>query len=232
MKLRSPGRAAVADLFKRGPLAPRDLKRTLGVETAARRGLIGGVLPLWLAAGLGDWYKHRKTHIEDTAGARESMIHALMMSETGVPVLLGLFCEVNAGVLATCGGALGAHSVTAYWDVSYAEERRHVSAGEQHFHSLLEVVPIMATGFLAVLYWDQALSLVGRGDQKPDLRLRLKRHDPLGTRTRLLVLGAMGLFGALPYVEEMWRCLRADPTLKAQPEAEPAPNRTQLISQV
>jgi hypothetical protein len=39
-----------------------------------------------------------------------------MFAETGVPVLLGLFCEVNAGVLATAAGAVGVHSATAYWD--------------------------------------------------------------------------------------------------------------------
>jgi hypothetical protein len=39
---------------------------------------------------------HRRTHIEQTAGPRESLVHHLMFAETGVPVLLGLFCEVNA----------------------------------------------------------------------------------------------------------------------------------------
>ena len=63
-------------------------------------------MPLWLGAGLADWYIHRRTRIEDTAGARESMIHALMFAETGVPVLLGLFCEVNAGVLLTAYAAV------------------------------------------------------------------------------------------------------------------------------
>ena len=33
-----------------------------------------------------------------------------MFAETGVPVLLGLFCEVNAGVLATAAGAVAAHN--------------------------------------------------------------------------------------------------------------------------
>jgi hypothetical protein len=39
-----------------------------------------------------------------------------MFAEAGVPVLLGLFCQVNAGVLATAVGAVAAHSATAYWD--------------------------------------------------------------------------------------------------------------------
>ncbi|MFI0352038.1 diguanylate cyclase [Actinomadura sp. 9N407] len=228
MKLRSPDHAALIDLVTHRPVTARDVQRSFGVETATRRWLIAGVLPLWLGAGLADWHRHRRTHIEDTAGARESAIHALMMTEAGAPVVLGLFCEVNPGVLAACAGALGVHSATAYWDVSYAEERRKVTPAEQHIHSLLEVVPLMATGFLATMYWDQARDLV-TGGAKADFGIRLKRRDPLSRRTRIALLGAMGLFGALPYAEEMWRCLRARPTLKAQPPAEVPPTSTLAI---
>ena len=226
MKPLAPDRDTLLDLTVRQLPGPRSLRRSMGVEPASRRWLIGGVIPLWLGAGLGDWYMHKRTHIETTAGARESLIHALMMGEAGIPIALGLFCEINPGVLVTCVGALGVHSATAYWDVAYAEERRHVSAVEQHFHSLLEVAPLMATGFLSALYWDQWHALA-KG--KPDLRIRTKRRDPLCRRTRIAVLTAMGVFGALPYAEEMWRCLRARPTLKAQPPAEVPPTRTQAI---
>lgn len=71
--LRRPGRAPTA-------------------ERAGRQLLLGGVMPMWLGAGLADRYLHRRTHIEDTAGPRESLVHWLMFAETGVPVLLGLFC--------------------------------------------------------------------------------------------------------------------------------------------
>jgi hypothetical protein len=49
---------------------------------------------------------------------------------------------------------------------------------------------------------------------RPATAADLKRSLP--PRGRLL-LGAMGLFGALPYAEEMLRCLRRKPTGKAQP---------------
>jgi hypothetical protein len=62
-----------------------------------------------------------------------------MFAETGVPVLLGLFCEINAGMLATAARAVAAHSATAYWDQAYAEPRRRVTPVEQHVHSLLEM---------------------------------------------------------------------------------------------
>ncbi|MEV4254676.1 diguanylate cyclase [Spirillospora sp. NPDC049652] len=216
------GATLVRTLVSRSPRVRR-VRRAFGVEEAARRGLMGGVLPLWLGAGLADWVRHRQTGIERNAGTKESVIHALMMAEAGVPVTLGLFCEVNAGVLAACGGALGVHSLTAYWDVSYAEQHREVTPVEQHIHSLLEVVPLMATGFLAVLYWDQARSLAGRGE-RPDFRIRLKRDGLVSWKARAALIGAMTVFGALPYAEEMIRCVRASSSRKAgEDEDEPTP---------
>jgi hypothetical protein len=85
-----------------------------------------------------------------------------MMVEGGLPTLLGLFCEVNAGVLATTYGTLAVHELTAVWDVAYADDRREVTATEQHVHGFLERVPLMATACLTVLHWDQARSMVGR----------------------------------------------------------------------
>jgi hypothetical protein len=211
---------AAIDIRKLTRALPRgtdDLRRTLGVDAATRRLLLGGVMPLWLGAGLADWYRHRQTHIETTAGPRESAIHLLMMTETGVPVMLGLFCEVNAGVLLTSFAALGAHSATAYWDQSYAEQRRRVTPIEQHLHSLLEVVPLMATGFLTALHWDQARTLIGKDRHKRRFALRLKRHDPLPVSTKVGLIAALAVFGALPYGEELWRCWRAKPTFEPLP---------------
>jgi hypothetical protein len=180
-------------------------------------------MPLWLGAGLADWYLHRRTRIEQTAGPRESAIHSLMFTETGVPVLLGLFCEINAGVLTTAVGAVAAHSATAYWDQTYAEPRRRVTPVEQHVHSLLEVSPIMATFFITALHWDQARALVGQDRQPPRFRFRLKRPDLLSTTARVTLLAAVTAFGVLPYAEEMLRCWRAHPGLDPRPEpAEPA----------
>lgn len=195
-----------------------ELRRRFGVEEATRRLLLYGVLPLWMGAGLADWWMHRRTDIEHTAGARESAIHALMMTEAGVPTMLGLFFQPNAGVLTTAAASLGAHEATAVWDVTYAESRRKVTPAEQHIHSLLEVVPLMATASLTALHWDQALAVVGRGPVKADFKLRPKVR-PLSTRTRATVLGAVAVFGALPYLEELVRCLRANRSLRSQPAA-------------
>src|ERR1700751_3251637 len=85
----APSAQALRNLTRRMPPGPADLRRTAGIENATRRLLLVGVMPLWLGAGLADWYLHRRTRIEETAGPRESALHSLMFAETGVPVLLG-----------------------------------------------------------------------------------------------------------------------------------------------
>jgi hypothetical protein len=144
------------------------------------------------------------------------------MSEAGFPALMGLFLEVNAGVLLAAFVALVLHELTAIWDVAYAETHRRVTPTEQHIHSLLEVVPLMAVSFLAILHWDQARALVRCGAAQPDFRLRQKRR-PLSGRYVGALLAALGTAIVLPYAEEFVRCLRMDRTLAARPApAEPA----------
>jgi hypothetical protein len=190
-------------------------RRRAGVEDATRRALQGFVLPIWIGAGIADWWCHRRTDIEHTAGTTESAIHAAMMIEGGVPAMLGLFCEVNAGVLALTYGTLAAHELTAVWDVAYADGRRDVTPTEQHVHGFLERVPLMATVLLTVLHWDQARSVFGAGG-RPDRQIRLKRR-PLSVRYRMGVLAAVTALVAVPYGEELVRCLRTDG--RAQPTA-------------
>jgi hypothetical protein len=113
-------------------------RHSIGVNVATRRYLLYAVLPLWLGAGFADYLFHRRTHIERTSGAHESVIHLMMMAETGIPLLMGLFLEINALVLAMMGALFVAHEATAYWDVNYAETRRTVTPNEQHAHSFLE----------------------------------------------------------------------------------------------
>jgi hypothetical protein len=181
-------------------------------------------MPMWLGAGLTDWYLHRRTRIEDTSGPRESLVHWLMFAETGVPVMLGLFCEVNATVLATAYAAVGVHTATAVWDQRYAEPRRRVSPLEQHVHSVLEMSPVTAAFLLTALHWDQARALAGQ--QRPRTGLHLKRHDPLPGRVRIGLLAAVTLAGVVPYAEELWRCWRSTPTLAPLPKPQTPATQT------
>lgn len=208
-KRRRAARAGVAPLL-------RDMERRMGVEEALRRYLLYFILPLWMGAGVLDWYHHRRTKIEKTAGTHESMIHALMMSEAGLPIMMGLFLDVNALVLATMIAGFFVHEATAFWDVAYAEGRREVTPNEQHVHSFLEVIPFMAVSFMICLYWKQFLALIGLGDESPDFSLRRKRH-PLSRRIVRRILVAVVATVILPYGEELWRCYREDKTLAAHP---------------
>jgi len=45
------------------------------------------VLPFWLAAGLADYLCHRASHIENTSGWKQSVLHPLQFSEMTFPVL-------------------------------------------------------------------------------------------------------------------------------------------------
>lgn len=177
------------------------------MEEATRNWLLYFVVPVWLAAGLADYLHHRRSDIEHTAGTKESAIHLLMMTEAGVPAMLGLFRELNAGVLLSAVGAFVLHELTAYWDVSYAESQRTVTPGEQHVHSFLEVVPLMATAFMAVLHNDQARALLRIGGHRPRFGLRPK-GQPLSRRYVRRLLGAIALCIAAPYTEELLRCWR------------------------
>ncbi|WP_241968444.1 diguanylate cyclase [Streptomyces sp. ICBB 8177] len=168
-----------------------------------------GLLPSWFVPGLADWVMHRRTRIEKTAGTRESLIHALMMTEVGVPIALAFVCEVNPLLLAVMLGATGAHEATALWDVRTAvRSDREVKPVEQHIHSFLESLPFAGLSALMCLHPDQVRSLLrgGRGD--PDAwRLVLRRRRlPAPYLAGVSVAILLGV--ALPYGEELWRCVR------------------------
>jgi hypothetical protein len=172
-------------------------------------------MPIWIGAGLADWWCHRRTDIEHTAGATESAIHAAMMSEAGIPTVLGLFFEVNAGLLALTYATLALHEITAIWDVAYADGRREVTPTEQHVHGFLERVPLMAAVLLTTLHWDQARAVFGVGE-RPDWKLKRKRR-PLSGAYRSGILATVTALVGLPYAEELLRCLSASRTQSPAP---------------
>jgi hypothetical protein len=76
-------------------LVPSERRRRAGIDDATSRALRGFVLPIWIEAGLADSWCHRRTDIKHTASATEAAIHAVTMTEGGLPTLLGLFCGVD-----------------------------------------------------------------------------------------------------------------------------------------
>ncbi|TNC23815.1 diguanylate cyclase/phosphodiesterase [Amycolatopsis alkalitolerans] len=183
--------------------------RPTDVESATLRYLLFGLLPAWFAPGILDWLQHRRTRIEHTSGTRESLIHALMMAEVGGPIALALLCEINPLALVIIASAIAAHEATALWDVRTAQDSgRTVTPWEQHVHSFLESLPFMATGTLACLHWEQLRALAGGATQGNAWRLRFKRRR-LPTGYLAAVGGAIAGLIALPYGEELYRCLRS-----------------------
>lgn len=165
------------------------------------------IVPLWVVAGTLDYVWHKRTKIETTSGTTESIIHALMMTEAGLPLALGLVYEVNAGVILLMIAGFFVHAATAMWDVAFAVERRKVLPNEQHIHSFLEVLPFCAVSFVVCLHWGQFASLFGMGDEKPQFGLHSK-NPPLPKSYLLAFLAAVGINGTA-YGEEFIRCLRA-----------------------
>jgi hypothetical protein len=172
-----------------------------------RNSLIFFILPLWIVAGLSDYLLHRRTRIEENAGTRESLLHVLQLSLVGIPALFALLLDINALVLLIMLVGLVLHEIAALWDLYYASSRRDISPLEQHVHSFLEVLPLMALSFVTVMYWNQFAALVGIGPEAARFELRPKSH-PLPTLHLVALLGGVACFVVLPFAEELWRCLR------------------------
>ncbi|GGL80827.1 hypothetical protein GCM10010129_25530 [Streptomyces fumigatiscleroticus] len=182
---------------------------TVDVGEVTTRYLLYGLLPGWFVPGLADWAMHRRTRIEETAGTKESLIHALMMTEVGIPIALTLRYEVNPLLLAVQLGGAAVHEATALWDVRTAvDSDREVKPVEQHIHSFLESLPFAALASLMCLHADQVASLLrgGRGDRTA-WRL-VPRRRPLSRGYLAGVAAAITTCVLLPYGEELWRCVR------------------------
>lgn len=166
------------------------------------------ILPLWIAAGFADWLSHRATNISGTSGAREALLHVLMVVEIGVPLLLALLFEINALILLIMLVALVIHEATGFWDLVCAHNSsREVRPLEQHVHSFLEVLPLLAVSFVVLLNWEQFLALLGIGRAEADFSLRFK-SDYWQAWYGLAIVTAAFLFSVAPFAEECWRCLR------------------------
>jgi hypothetical protein len=174
------------------------------------------LLPAWIVPGVLDWYWHRRTRIEETAGARESAMHLLMQAEAGATVMAFLFLEPDAGVI--LAGLLGAvlHEATVMWDVAYTTPRRKLAPAEQHTHSFLEALPAVTAAALACMRPGQARALLGGGAERPRFAPR-PRRKPLPAAYVTSFLLATTAFVILPHAEEFVRCWRAAPTLDKRP---------------
>lgn len=186
---------------------PEGEPRADTMGAAAERYVLAVVLPLWMTAGSLDYFLHRRSRIEATSGVYEARLHVLGISLTAAPVLAGLLFEIDAGVLTLmCAGYLGHLGITI-WDVAYADERREIVPLEQHVHGLLELLPFTALSLLALAHRDQARAIAGHGRKAARYAFRRKRR-PLSARVLTLAIGTFAAVVALPYAEELLRCMR------------------------
>lgn len=164
------------------------------------------VLPLWVLAGFADYCCHRATGIEFANGAKESVLHWLMLAEVGLPILAALFLRVNALLFLFMLVCFVAHEVTTYRDLKLAMATRKVTAFEQQVHSVMEIMPLTALLLLAILHWNQARALFGFGPDHADFALALK--PPPALSVLFPALAAVLISTVLPYAEELARGIR------------------------
>jgi hypothetical protein len=166
------------------------------------------VFPLWVAAGFADWACHKRTHIAETAGLKESLLHVLMIVEAGAAILGALFLEINALILILLAGIFVVHQLTVYWDLTYAGRHRDISPFEQQVHSFQEMMPLVALILVVLAYWDQAVGALGPFGESADFSVRL-REPALPADYLAVLFVCVVLFVIIPYGEEVWQGVRA-----------------------
>src|SRR4051812_16840222 len=140
-----------------------EVQCAMATDEILRALLMYFVLPVWLAAGFADYLCHRATHIEQTSGWKESLLHLAQFAEMALPVLTALFLEITSAVILLMIVALILHQATAMWDVHYANQLREVMPIEQHVHSVLEMVPFAGFLMVVALHWSAFAALFGMG---------------------------------------------------------------------
>lgn len=162
------------------------------------------VLPLWLAAGVGDWLCHRVTRIEATSGWRESALHVAQLAEVGAIVVAALLFVPNGALVGFAVSMIVAHEVTVWIDLRYAGPRRRIPPVEQMIHAVLEILPWTALLLLLAHAWPSLDALAASID---DLEPRLADYGvPVAWRVGLAA--SIGALAVAPYAEELWRCWR------------------------
>ena len=164
--------------------------------------LLYAVLPVWILAGFADYLCHKATRIEATSGTPESLLHLLQFGVIALPTVLALLVEINSTFFLLAVIAILLHHAVAFIDVRYANRTRAVIPLEQMIHSFLEILPITAVLRFAGFPRRDFIVL---GQVMPGLQL--KSH-PLPLWYVAGAVAAAILLNAIPYMEELLRCLR------------------------
>lgn len=171
-----------------------------------RNYLLFFLLPVWVLVGALDWWTHRRAGIEHF-GVYEPILHLVLMALAGLPILLGLFLEINAVVLLAIILCFLMHETVGYIDIRWASGTRGIAPFEQRLHDYLAAIPFAALGLIAILHWQDLAALVSA----PAHALRAApsfRSPPLPAAVIVGILGLVLVGNVLPYVEELARALR------------------------
>jgi hypothetical protein len=180
-----------------------DQLRALPIPVLVFDLILYGILPLWLIMGFIDYCCHRHSKIEETAGIKESLFHALMGVQIGIPIFLGLLFEINVGILLIMFAALIFHVWVAHQDVSYARQHRNISMLELHVHSFMETLPFYAVALIICINWNAFIDLISF-NWAGHLGLI---YTPKSSAHYLLCYVALMIFAdILPYIGELLRC--------------------------
>jgi hypothetical protein len=181
--------------------------RDLSTDTLILACILYGCLPLWVIMGFADYLCHRRSEIEYTSGARESILHIIMGAQIGIPVFLGLYFEINVLLLLLAFAILMVHEWFAHQDVRYALHRREISLAEMHVHSFLEVLPFVVVLLIIVKRWPAFVALITL-DWGGQLAL-VPKAIPVESSYIAAYFAFMMVAGVAPYIEEFRRWRRA-----------------------
>ncbi|WP_374676371.1 diguanylate cyclase [Ideonella sp.] len=180
-----------------------------GLDDALRGVLMYVLVPVWAAAGVGDWWCHRRDDMAHTAGWREAALHLVMLAILGPAVLLALLAEITAGVLGLLLAACVLHEAVFWWDLRYASRHRVIGPMEQWVHGVQFAAPWIGLAGVALLHRAQMLAMAGHpAAGPPDWSVRWKQPAlPPDYLVGVVVAGLAVI--ALPFLNELWRCVRA-----------------------
>jgi hypothetical protein len=158
--------------------------------------VVFALYPAWLLAGGADYLCHRRTHIENTAGVTESLMHVAQYVCIALLVTVAALLHLSGLALWVASLAVIVHTLLSYIDVRYTFARRVISPFEQHMHAVLCIVPIVAVILLAMAD-QQSAGTVG------DSSLRTLSIGQL-----YVLIGLVTFVSGGPVIEELIRTLR------------------------
>jgi hypothetical protein len=160
--------------------------------------LLWVLYPTWLLAGAVDYLCHRRTAIGRTSGATESWFHVAQFACLALVFAGAVFLQVSAMVFALLIAGVVIHSVLAFADVAYTDGKRYISPLEQHAHSYMDVIPLVAIALIGALNWPEML------DRAQVFALRTDVDS-----AEFVLLVSFLLLTGVPIIEELTRTLRA-----------------------